>query len=73
MVQCLIENQERQPMKAYWNIDATVIQEFDSVEDAEKALNKAPEIVDIFFGAKLLRILKEEISIMSVDEFNAVC
>ena len=56
-------------MKAYWTLDDAVIEEFDNIDDAYKVFHRAPEIVNIKIGDKIIKIDKKDIKIV-VEEIS---
>ena len=50
-------------MKAYWIVDATLIQMFDSVDKAIETLDKMPDVFSIKHGDKDIEINKNEVNI----------
>jgi hypothetical protein len=48
---------------AYWKVDATIVAEFDSMEEAAQAYEDLPEMVEVNIGETTVQVPKSSISV----------
>ena len=53
---------------AYWRIDETCIAEFDTVEEAERALAGSPPYMDVYIGDKVSKVSIHDIHIYQNED-----
>ena len=56
--------------KAYWMLEATVIGEFDSADEAIEQLSNESTMVEITIGDKITQVPKNQIGICTEDNLQ---